>query len=331
MMPIESTSINAIARRRLLLGTAALVSMPLTSCGGGSHGGGTGDGGGGGGGASNGPTGSLVYRNSGVAAVYNFTTSTELQFDPLTSPFVKVGMAVSPGKLITSSIEGDGRTYFDVGIFGLDGKLSTTLRMRRPLATQTGAAVFNANGSRLALSLNEQASATNNNRIGRVVVLEMPSGQTVATIDGYAEPIWLSTSGELLVRDAVDERMFVVGADLRTVTRLPNLTSSTKTGAYNATADGRYIVYQGAASNSSILAFDRTNGTSWVAATDRLSDLTSPVVSPDGRFLAVFSRDLLSTRPHIVPFAPNVTVAVDRQYALTKSIGECGWRMGWCA
>lgn len=328
MLLCETLPCPAIARRSLLLGTAAFVALPLTGCGGGGSGDG---GGGGGGGGGTSPSGSLVYRNSGVAAVYNFANNTELRFDPQTAPFVKVGMAVSPGKVVTSAIDGDGRTYFDVGIFGLDGKLSTTLRMRRDLATQTGAAVINASGTRLALSLDEETSATNKTRIGRVVVLDWPSGKTVATIDGYEEPVWLGNSGELLVRNAEDDRMYVVGADLRTVTRLGNLVSSSKTGAYNATADGRYLVYSNAASETSINAYDRNTGASWVAATDRISSLTSPVVSPDGRFMAVFSRVALATVPHVIPFGVNTTVAVEDQHALSNTITECGNRMGWCA
>jgi Tol biopolymer transport system component len=162
-------------------------------------------------------------------------------------------------------------------------------------------------------------------------VLDWPSGKTAATIDGYEEPVWLGTGGELLVRTTDDRRMFVLGADLRTLTRLGNLVSSSKTGAYNATADGRYIVYSNAVSETSIIAYDRTSGASWVAATDRISSLTSPVVSPDGRFMAVFSRVALATVPHVIPFGVNTTVAVDDPYALKNTIAECGNRMGWCA
>jgi hypothetical protein len=331
MTLFETRPCSAIARRSLLLGTAAFVALPLTGCGGGGGGsGGDGDGRGGGGGVTA-PTGSLVYRNSGVAAVYNFGTKTELQFNPLTAPFVKVGMSVSANKVVTSAVDGDGRTYFDVGMFGLDGKYINTLRLRRELATQTGAAVFNASGSRLALSLNEVTSTTNKNRISRVVVVDWPSGQVAATIDGYEEPIWLGTGGELLVRTADDRRMFVLGADLRTLTRLGNLVSSAQDGAYSATPDGRYIAYQNAVSESSIFAYDRNTGASWVAATVALSGIRAPVISPEGRFMAVHSRLFLATVPHVVNFGVNVTVAVDNQYALSNTLAESSGRMGWVA
>jgi hypothetical protein len=334
--PTQAPLRSTVARRKLLLGAAAGLGLPMIGCGGGGGGGGsdggsTGGGGSGGGGGAAGLTGYLVYRNSGVAAIYNFATKTELRFDPGTAPFINPGMTASAGKLITAALNGDERTYFDVGIFGLDAKLISTLRMRRELAGQRGAAVFNASGNRLVLSLDEETSPTNTNRIGRVLVLDMPSGKTVATIDGYSEPIWLGTTGELLVRNAEDEKMYVVAADLRTITRLGNLTSSTKLGAYNATADGRYIVYSDNVSESTIYAYDRTSGTSWVAASDRISGLTSPVVSPDGKFMAVYSRVRLATVPHVISFGVNVTVAVDDQYALSNTIAECGGRMGWCA
>ena len=323
-------------RRSLLFGSAAFIAAPLVACGGGGGGGGEvdaggGGGGGGGGGSSAGPSGSLVYRNSGVAAVYSFSTKTELQFNPGTAPFGNPGMAVSPTGIVTSAKLGDQFVYFDVGLFGLDGRSISTLRMRRELASQTGAAVYNADGSRLALSLNEPTSASVNARVDRVVVLAMPAGTTVATIDGYEEPIWLGNSGELVVRDPNTKALYRVSADLRTVTRLADLVSSTFNGAYSASADGRFIVYQPSNSNSSIRAYDRSNNTSWVAATDRLSDLKSPVLSPDGRFMAVHSRFFLATVPHVVPFGPNSTVAVDTTHALTNTIAECGGRMGWAA
>ena len=324
---------HTLSRRGLLLGSAALVGLPLLACGGGGGGGaggGAGGGGGGGGGAT--ASGSLVYRNSGVAAVYAFASNTELRFDPRTAPFVNPGMAVSTSRVATSAIEGDGRSYFDVGLFALNGDLSTTLRMRRELAFQTGAAVFNADGSRLALSLDEPASASNNTRIARVVVLAMPSGATVATIDGYEEPVWLGSSGELLVRDPDNQALYLVGADLRTVTRLSDLSSATAFGAYSASADGRLIVYQTASSTSTVRAYDRSSNTGWVAATDRLSDLKSPVLSPDGRFMAVQARDTVAVVPHVVSFAANTTVAVEStQHALRNTLAECKGRMGWCA
>jgi hypothetical protein len=326
MSPVQTRELPAVARRRLLLGAAALVGVPLLGCGGG--GGGDGGGGGGGGGAT--PSGSLVYRNSGVAAIYAFSNRSELRFDPRSAPFVNPGVAVSTNKIVTSAIEGDGQTYFDVGMFGLNGQLSTTLRMRRELSFQTGAAVFNADGSRLALSVDEPASALDDTRIARVVVLAMPSGQTVASIDGYEEPVWLGSSGELLVRDPDTKAMYVVAANLSTVTRLADLVSGPAIGAYSASADGRYIVYQTGASASTVRAYDRTNNAGWVAATDRLGDLKSPVLSPDGRFMAVLARDTLSVVPHVVSFSPNVTVAVENApHALQNTLGECKGRMGW--
>ena len=332
MNPVPPRDRSSLARRRLLLGAAAFVGLPLLACGGGGGGASGGSGGAGGGGGAAAPSGSLVYRNSGVAAVYTFSNRSELRFDPRTAPFVNPGMAVSPSKFVTSAIEGDGQNYFDVGIFGLNGELNTTLRMRRELSFQTGAAVFNADGSRLALSVDEPASALDDTRIARVVVLAMPSGLEVASIDGYEEPVWLGSSGELLVRDPDSKAMYLVGTDLRTVTRLADLVSGPAIGAYSASADGRTIVYQTGASASTVRAYDRSTSSGWVAATDRLSDLKSPVLSPDGRFMAAQARDTLSVVPHVFSFAPNTTVAVDStQHALKDTLGECKGRMGWSA
>jgi hypothetical protein len=330
-----STSPVRMWRRKFLLGSAALISTPLLGCGGGGGGGadgGTGGGGGGGGTPPSTPAGVLVYRNSSVAAIYNFANRTELQFDPQTAPFVNPGMAVSRNRQITSAIEGDDSTYFDIGIFGVDGRLGTTLRVRRELCTQTSAAVFNADGTRVAFSVNEPASPSGGGRVDRVLVLAMPAGTVVASLQGYEEPIWLGSSGELLVRSPVNQALYVVDANLQGATRLADLSTSEGYGAYDATQDGRYIVYEDASSQGTMRVYDRNGGARWVAATDVNSSLRNPAVSPDGRFLAVVARDLLTARPHIISFAPNTTVAVNSAtHALAGSIGELRGRIGWAA
>lgn len=319
-------------RRSLLVGGLGLASAALWGCGGGGSSStdpGSGGGGGGGGGAQ--PTGSLAYRNTGVVGVYSFSTRTELSFDPGLSPFVDPGMAVSRTGLVTAAREGQTNKNFSIAVFGLDGKLSTSYLVEREFSFQTSAAMFNADATRLAFSVDEPASATNNTRIARTLVFSLPGGTELTALDGYQEPVWAGSTGELIVRDSNTNALRVFDTNLVDKGPLASLVVTQLIGGYNLSADGRYVVYADA-SGSRLLAFDRSTGNSWVAATDTTSSLRTPALSPDGRFLAMVARDLLNYVPHVVPFAPGSTVAVDSVvHALDNTLVECRGRIGWTA
>jgi hypothetical protein len=312
MQTTHSTSKFGTTRRALLLGGLSIAVLPQVTRGSGS------------------PNGFLVYRNSSVAAIYNFASATELAFDPNTAPFVNPGMAISEAGVITSAIDGDSESYFDIGFFALDGQATGSLRLFRELASQTGAAVFNASGTRLALSVNELRSPSDNTRVDRVLILAMPSGTVVASVEGYEEPVWIGQSNELIVRDPDTRALYIASANLQNITRLSNLFTEGTFGAYSTSRDGRFLVYEDNASGSILRAFDLSNGARWIAATDATSDLNSPALSPNADFLAVQARATLFNGVHVVPFAPGITVAVDTAiHALPNTLAQTRGRMGW--
>jgi hypothetical protein len=276
--------------------------------------------------ASQGPTGSLVYRNSGVAAVYNFATGKENTFDPGDHPFIDPGMAVSRQGVVSTALNADS-DRISVGLFGLDGKSMGTLNFDRDLPSQNGAAVFNRDSSLMAISVNEPRSAQDDERIDRTIVMTVPGAKVVATLDGFADPYWAGSRDGLIVHELETGALYLFDSQYQNKGRVGDI-STPFIGGYSVSADGRYVVYD--PNDHRIIAFDRDTNKSWVAASDRVSYLHNPVLSPDGKFLAMIARDRIVATPHIVPFSPGRTVDVDSNiHGLQHTLAECEGRMGW--
>jgi hypothetical protein len=92
------------------------------------------------------------------------------------------------------------------------------------------------------------------------------------------------------------------------------------------------LVWQDASNPLRVNAWDRSSGLSWLAAQDSVSDLRSPVLSPDGRFLAVLTRGVFFDTPHVLPFAAGSTVQVDSAvHELANAMVNANGRIGWAA
>lgn len=279
---------------------------------------------------ASGPSGSLVYRNSGLVGVYNFATRAEIQFDPGTSPFVDPGVSVSRTGLISAALEGTASADFRLGFYGLNGQPASTYSVTRDLAFQTSAVVFNADGTRIAFSVDEPASANDTTRIARTLVADWPGGSIVAEIDRMDEPVW--AGNELLLRDPATQRLRLYSSALVDLGLVGSIVVNTLAGGYSASADGRTLVYQDNSSGLRVMAYDRSNGSSWVAAEDNVSALRAPMLSPDGRHLALLTRGVFFDSPHVLPFAAGSTVTVDSAvHELTGGLVNCEGRIGWTA
>jgi hypothetical protein len=339
----QPSNAAALSRRRLLqagLGTSVLW---LAGCGGGGSDGGDGDGGTDPGGGNNPPptnndpqpSGWLVYCNSSEAATYDFAARRHTVFDAGSRPFVDPGMSAAPGRLAIAAQEGD-NDGFAFATFDLANSRRTTLRLDRPFATQTSAVLVNGAGNRAALSVNELTSASNDERIDRILVMDWPATTVLDAIDGYEEPVWDRSSGELLVREAESGRLRLFGPALEDRGWLADLVVAPSIGAYDVSPDGRCVVYD---DQVRLRGHDRQTGESWVVA-DRISSLREPCFSPDGRFLAMHAIDLTSATinfyvyaPHVLPFERMATVTVDSALHLMSvdSLAESTGRIGWVA
>ena len=317
-------------RRGLVLGGLAMASATLWGCGGGGSSSDPAGGGAGGGNGAPQPAGSLVYRNPSVVGVYNFATQKELRFDPGAQTDIHPGVGVSRSGVVATARQGTNSNDFAIALFGLDGKFNTSYRVNRDLAFQTSATVFNADASRVAFSVNEPRSAADSTRIERTLIALLPSGNIIARIDGYGEPVWIGTAGELLVINPQDKSLRLFDVNYRDLGRFGNFTVTGFFGDCDASADGRYVAYGNG--GNEIFAYDRTTAKSWICAQAPVSSLVSATFSPDGRFLAVFATTFAYYTPHVLPFAAGVKVTVDSQvHELKNSLSLCGQRMGWAA
>jgi hypothetical protein len=337
----QNTGLQRPARRWWLQASVAAAALWLTACGGGGNGGSSADGDGDGSGGpppddnAAQPSGWLVYCNSSEAAAHDFATRSETVFDTGSRPFVDPGMSAAPGRVAMAAQEGD-NDGFAFTTFDLAGNRRSTLRLDRPFAFQTSAVLVDGSGSRAALSVNEPTSAASNDRIDRVLVMDWPANAVLGVIDGYEEPVWDRSSGELLVRDAASGRLRLFGPALEDRGWLADIVVAPTIGAYDVSPDGRCVVYD---DQTNLLGHDRETGERWVVA-DRISSLREPCFSPDGRFLAMHAIDLTSATsafttyvPHVVPFERRVTVTVDSALhrLSSESLAETSGRIGWVA
>jgi len=275
-----------------------------------------------------GPTGSLVYRNSGLVGIYSFSSRSELQFDPGIAPFVDPGVSVSASGLVSAALEGTASSDFRLGFYGLNGQISSTYSVTRDSAFQTSAVVFNAAGTRIAFSVDEPASASDNTRIARTLVVDWPGGSVVGAIDRMEEPVW--AGNELLLRDPVSLRLRLYSATLVDQGLLGSIVVNTLAGGYSASSDGRIVVYQDSSNGLRVQAYDRSTGSSWVAAEDSVSELRAPVLAPGGGYMALLTRGVFFDSPHVLPFAAGSTVQVDSAvHELTGGLVNCEGRIGW--
>lgn len=321
-------------RRRALAALAGLAAMgTLIGCGGG--GGGDTDP------PAAGPTpapppaapvgsGTLVYRNSGVAGLWRFDGRGELEFDPGDHPSFNPGMAVSASGIVTSALQGDNDGFF-FATFDLAGRKLAEYAVLRTLAFQTGAVVFDGSDARIAFSCDEPVSETVDDRINRSLVYDWAGKRELLSVDGHAEPLWAAATGELFMREDETNRLRIFDAALNDMGLHPDLVLPQTVGSYNVSADGRYILWE---DSNRIRALDRATGTRWIAAERDISDTHSPCLSPDGSRLAILALDLTAGLgntyvPHVLPFIPGTTVRVDSAQHALDTIAECRGRIGW--
>lgn len=319
------------ARRRLLRGAAAALVAPLGACGGG---------GGGDGGPDDPadpagrPAGWLVYRNSSRAAALDLSTGRALPFDPGDKPPVDPGLTAAPGRIAIAAIDDDNTGVSFDGVDPATGT-RTRYRLRREFSFLVSAVMFSGDGRRIALALDEPRSSTDDERIARTLVAAWPAGTLLATLDGWEEPVFDRSSGDLLLRDAATMRLHRFSPDLVYRGPVGGFEVAPSIGAYDLSPDGRHLVYD---TMTELRCFDVATGVDRTLV-DRISSVRCPTFSPDGRHLAVHAVDLRSatldfhvTLPHLLPFTPDRAIEVDSaRHAIDTPIVETGGRMGWLA
>lgn len=335
-MPPTPTSPPQPVRRRLLLG--ALSGLTLAACGGGGGGGQDGGGDGGGGGAppptdgNAGPSGRLVFANSSQVATWRFGVGEEAVFDTGSTSSLSQGASVSPDGQLVLAYDLD-NTRLQLDVVDLTGRLAQRVTLNHALAFFTSGVIFDATGTRLAFGIDEYVAAVDD-RVARVLVHRWPDGALLASLDGYDQPEWNAATGELVLRSEADQSLHRFDTDLRYVGPLDGLVAMPQNASFSLSRDGRYVLLE---DGFRIRVHDRQGGPGWVAV-ERASNVHAPRLSPDGRWLAFHGIDLKSASryfhtyvPHIVPFAPGLTVQVDLDTPTLSSLAFTGYTMSWLA
>lgn len=317
-------------RRRLLLG--ALSTLALAGCGGGggSDDGGTAppppDGG------PPAPSGRLVYANSSQVATWHFGHGEEAVFDTGSNATMSQGASVSPDGHLVLAYDGD-NAWLQLDVVDLQGTLAQRFMLEHELAFFTSGVIFDPAGTRLAFGIDEYVAAIDD-RVSRVLVHRWPDGALLARLDGYDQPEWNAATGELVLRSVTDQTLHRFDAGLRYAGPLDGLVAMPQNASFSLSRDGRHVLLE---DGMRIVVHDRQGGPGWVAV-ERASNVHAPRLSPDGRWLAFHGIDLKSASkyfhtyvPHVVPFAPGLTVQVDETTPTLSSLAFTGYTMTWLA
>lgn len=278
------------------------------------------------------PSGLLAYRNNSMAALHDFDSQRGLAFEPGDGPLTKIGVAATPEGLLVTALEGD-NSEVRFASFDRQGRPQGLLRLARPFAFATSLPMFNAAGTRAAIALNELATPGGSARVDRVVVVSWPVSFELSRFDGWNQPVW--AGDQLLLRNVDNGRLRLFGTDLRTLGDFGPAAGIADNESFSVGPDARHLLYS---RDSEIRCFDRQTLADTVAARRDIARLTSPCLSPDGRWLALHTQDSQSGTPdfhtyfpHVLPFDPAGAVQVDsaRHALAAPAIVETGGRMVW--
>jgi hypothetical protein len=310
VFPRSAVTTPRPSRRTWLAQSACLLAgASLAACGGGGD---STEGGGGGGGSTDGPSGLIIAQSRAELQVFNAATRA-LTIYPYSAS--RVGVGASRAGVIALVVNEDARVSWDILL--LNAKTGVEIRritIARPFALANSAVSVNIDATRIAFSVNEPNSSTDDTRVDRTFVADVATA-TAARIEGVTQPVFMGS--ELLVRSG--ERLRVLNANLDDQGDL-GVTATDRFGAAIPSSDGRYVAYK---REDKIWVLDRTVSQTW-EATSVGSRKFAPVFSPDSRHLAMLSgadSPGAGVFVHVAPFVPNTTVTVTEEQSIKTSAG----------
>ncbi len=233
---------------------------------------------------------------------------------PLPSSNLRVGVGGSRAGVIGLVVNEDARVSWEILL--LNAKTGAEVRriaIERPFALANSPVSVNADATRIAFSVNEPNSETDDTRVDRTLVADLAT-LNATRLEGVTDPVFMGS--ELLVRNG--ERLRVLNANLDDQGDL-GVPTANRIGGASPSSDGRYIAYERA---DQIWVLDRQNGQTW-QATDAVQRRFGPAFSPDGRYLAMLggSAPGLSVFAYVIPFVPNTTAAVGEAQSVQTPAG----------
>jgi WD40-like Beta Propeller Repeat len=303
-----SASLFQPSRRLWLLNAAAWAAVAsVSACGGGG-----GDSSGGGGGGEGGPTGLIIAQSTAELQVFNAAT---LGLTVYPSSASRVGVGASRAGTVGLVVNENARVSWEILL--LNAKTGAEIRritIERPFALANSAVSVNADATRIAFSVNEPNSDSDNTRVDRTLVADLAT-LNATRLEGVTDPVFMGS--ELLVRSG--ERLRVLNANLDDQGDL-GVPTTNRIGAASPSSDGRYIAYE---RENQVWVLDRQNSQTW-QATDGVLSKFAPTFSPDGRHLAMISStaQAMGEFVFVIPFAPNTTTAVTNAQSVKTPAGN---------
>ncbi len=313
-----TTQRRSLNRRTWLVGGATFAaSLCVTSCGGGGGGSnddGSSGGGDGGGGGSSGPIGLIAAKSIDNLEILNASTG-ESSVIASTSTGLRVGVSGSNSSVICDAFDEDSSGSWKVQLIEAKTRaVRRTIALEREFASLTSAVSINADATRIAFSVNEPDSSSNNTRVDRSFVGDLTTLE-LTRIEGVSNPVFVGS--ELMVR--LGERLRMLNANLDDMGDLGVTVTDRSGGPASASTDGRYIAYD---RDNQIWVLDRQTQRTWQATTE-LRGTRGAVFSPDGRHLAMLrGGSTAGVYVHVVPFVPEATYEVTDANQLRNAAGS---------
>jgi hypothetical protein len=303
--------------RRLWLSNAAAWAAVATvgACGGGGSNSNEGGGGSGGGGGQGGPTGLIIAQSTAELQVFNAATRA-LTIYSVSSSILNVGVGASRAGVAGLVVNEDDRGSWEILL--LNAKSGAEIRritISRPFASAISAVSVNPDATRIAFSVSEPNSESDDTRVVRTLVADLAS-LDATRLEGVRDPVFVGS--ELLVRNGERLRVFNANLDDQGDLGVP---TANRTGGVSPSIDGRYIAYE---REDQIWVLDRTASQTWQATSDVLRKF-APAFSPDGRHLAMLGGTSFGGSGvfvHVIPFVPNTTTAVVEAQSVESTTGR---------
>lgn len=272
------------------------------------------------------PTGVLAYRNTARLGIYDHATGREAVVNLGERVNTDAGVAVSRQGIVTA-LERSGRDSWRILLFNRQGAEQERFAVDRELAFPTSPVMISTDGTLMAFSIDEPASATSGTRVARTLVVRRANASLAAIIDGYARPLWLGTDGSLLLEHAGTHALHRFDSQYDNRGALPNLTVERFDGSFAASSDGRSVAYT---AEGKVRIRDLQTGADRLAAqSDNGVQLMTPVFSPDGRGLAVLNYNLVTFKPHVVQLGSGTTVVRNANELPGNTVTEVRGAIGW--
>jgi hypothetical protein len=309
----QGTLLLQPTRRRWLSSAAAWLTVAsVSACGGGGGDGNEGGGDGGGGSEGSGPTGLIVVKSIDVIEVHN-ASSRESKVYASSSTGLRLGVAGSRNGVIGDVSDEDSRGSWKIRLLDAKtGAVRQTLAIARELATATSPVSVNADATRIAFSVNEPTSPSDNTRVDRSFVGDLAT-LALTRVEGASDPVFVGS--ELMVRRG--ERLHLLNVNLEDQRDL-GVTVSDRLAAAAVSGDGRYIAYD---RDEQVWVLDRQTNRTWEATGGRST--RSATFSPDGRYMALLrGGSTAGVYVHVIPFTPDTKVEVTDANMVMTAAGE---------